>query len=586
MMFLLVAVNAKYIHSNPAIYSLAAYAKKIKQDNENRIEIAEYTINQTVASIVADIYRKKPQAVGISCYIWNIEYVYSIISQLGKIMPKIPIWLGGPEVSYDAETVLKEHSELTGIMAGEGEQTFANLLEAYESHKNFADITGIVYRTKDEKNEDIIVNNPKMELTNLSEIPFLYSDLSSFENKIIYYETSRGCPFRCSYCLSSIDRQVRFRDITIVKQELKFFLDNKVKQVKFIDRTFNCNHSHAMEIWQFIKENDNGNTNFHFEIAADILNDEEIKLLNTLRPGAVQMEIGVQSTNEATIKEIDRVMDAALLEKTVQRLHEGNNIHIHLDLIAGLPYEDYNSFKKSFNDVYRMKPEQLQLGFLKVLKGSKMHANTEKYGIAYTATPPYEVLYTKWLSFDDVMRLKSIEEMVELYYNSNQFATTLPFLVGFFETPFDFYEALARYYDKNGFFVQTPSRVCRYEILLSFVSKYFAKATELIRQTLTVDYYLRENAKTRPAFANPLDNDKKCIVSFYKRECEERRYLKSKVYEGRTSRELERLTHIEPVGYDLTTGHKLFGMNYLLFDYDALNCLTKSATIYVLFERD
>lgn len=323
MMFLLVAVNAKYIHSNPAIYSLAAYAKKIKQDNENRIEIAEYTINQTVASIVADIYRKKPQAVGISCYIWNIEYVYSIISQLGKIMPKIPIWLGGPEVSYDAETVLKEHSELTGIMAGEGEQTFANLLEAYESHKNFADITGIVYRTKDEKNEDIIVNNPKMELTNLSEIPFLYSDLSSFENKIIYYETSRGCPFRCSYCLSSIDRQVRFRDITIVKQELKFFLDNKVKQVKFIDRTFNCNHSHAMEIWQFIKENDNGNTNFHFEIAADILNDEEIKLLNTLRPGAVQMEIGVQSTNEATIKEIDRVMDAALLEKTVQRLQIG-----------------------------------------------------------------------------------------------------------------------------------------------------------------------------------------------------------------------------------------------------------------------
>ena len=499
MRFLLTAVNAKYIHSNPAVYSLQAYACQEDPTLKEQIFVAEYTINQQMEDVLADLYEHRPDVIGFSCYIWNIPYIEKLVRELKKLLPQVQIWLGGPEVSFDAEKVMEEYPQLTGIMLGEGEQTFLELAQHYRSGESgeeaLSRIAGLAIR----KNGKVILTGPRV-LTDLSVIPFLYDDLKKFENKILYYESSRGCPFRCSYCLSSIDKKVRLRDLSIVKRELQFFLDQKVAQVKFVDRTFNCNKKHAMEIWEYLLTHDNGITNFHFEIAADILDEEQIRLLNQFRPGAVQLEIGVQSTNEETIREIDRHMDVGLLRQIVQKIHAGHNIHIHLDLIAGLPLEGYTSFGHSFDDVYAMEPEQLQLGFLKVLKGSKMHDNCEKYGLVYLDEPPYEVLYTRWLSYEEVRRLKQIEEMVELYYNSNQFVTTLKLLVPQFASPFAFFEELAAYFAGQGYFLKAPARSYRYQVLYDFIREK-GLPTELFRETLTQDLYLRENCKTRPAFA-------------------------------------------------------------------------------------
>ena len=403
MKFLLTALNAKYIHSNPALYSLRAYAGK---EMRNCIQIAEFTINNSIEDILAGIYEKQPDVIGFSCYIWNWEMIQKLIVLVNKVMPKVPIWLGGPEVSFHSERILQQYPMLAGIIVGEGEASFLELLQYYEGvgTKELKDIKGL------QLPEGF---SGERELTDVSRLPFLYENLDEFTNRILYYESSRGCPFRCSYCLSSIDKTVRLRDVETVKKELQFFLDNKVKQVKFVDRTFNCNHDHAKQIWNYILENDNGVTNFHFEIAADLLDEEELELLGKMRPGLVQLEIGVQSTNPHTLSAIRRVTDIAKLAKTVCKIHQAGNIHQHLDLIAGLPYEDYESFAKSFNQVYAMKPEQLQLGFLKVLKGSYMEECVEEYGIAYMDTPPYEVLYTNWITYPQILRLKRIEEMVE-----------------------------------------------------------------------------------------------------------------------------------------------------------------------------
>ena len=448
MKFLLTALNAKYIHSNPAIFSLRNYASEYKES----ISLAEYTINMSVEEILADIYKKTPDVIGFSCYIWNWTMIQEIIIELHKIMPQLPIWLGGPEVSFDALEICKSYPMITGIMIGEGENTFCELMSYYT--KQEIDLKQIkVICTREGYTEE-------RELTDLDTIPFLYQSLDEFENRIIYYESSRGCPFRCSYCLSSIDKKVRLRNLDIVKQELLFFITNKVAQVKFVDRTFNCNQHHALEIWRFIKENDNGITNFHFEISADILSEEEIALLNSMRPGLVQLEIGVQSTNKETINEIRRMMDVVKLKNIVRSIKKGNNIHIHLDLIAGLPFENLTIFKQSFNEVYEMEPEQLQLGFLKVLKGSYMHDKYKDYEIEYRTQPPYEVLMTKWLSYQDILQLKQVEEMVEVYYNSNQFVSTMKYLVLLFATPFEAYWSLAQYYDEKGYFINTISIFC------------------------------------------------------------------------------------------------------------------------------
>lgn len=611
MKFLLAALNAKYIHSNPALYSLRAYAEKYHPEAAAQVELVEYTINQTVEEILADLYERKPEAVAFSCYIWNWKMMQEVISELHQVRPELPIWLGGPEVSYHAEEVLEQFPFLTGIMVGEGEVTFSELLTFYEKKSSgrypeqlqlqivafwpgavkqagLDSIAGIVYR---DPITGELVRTRERSLTNISEIPFFYKDMKDFANRIVYYESSRGCPFRCGYCLSSIDKRVRLRDLALVKEELQFFLDHKVPQVKFIDRTFNCNHQHAMEIWSYIQEHDNGITNFHFEISADLLNGEELALLAKMRPGLVQLEIGVQSTNLQTLEAVRRHTNLDKLRHAVVRIHSEYNIHVHLDLIAGLPYEDMGSFIRSFNDVYSMRPQQLQLGFLKVLKGSYLEEMAQTYGIVYQNCPPYEVLYTKWLSYGDIIRLKRVEEMVELYYNSNQFTHLIPVLQSRFENPFAMYDKLADFYHEKGYFVHTPARAYRYQVLLEFAQQEDPDGMELYRELAVYDLYLRENAKSRPVFAFNEKTYHDQIVEFYQEEEKNRTYLPG--YEEYHAKQLQRMTHLEVFSWPVQKkAWELISMlkrdegpetkTAILFDYQNRDRLTDNARTAVV----
>ena len=579
MNILLTAINAKYIHSNLAVYSLRAYAAGKCERYKEEIGIAEYTINQPLDQILMDLYKRKPEVLCFSCYLWNIEYVEQLVAELGKIMPQTDIWLGGPEVSYHASHMLEQFPQVYGIMRGEGEETFLELAEFYynnsgksleqcEKVQRLKEIVGITFRDGEE-----IIETADRSVMDLSKVPFVYEDLDVFKNKIIYYESSRGCPFSCSYCLSSIDKCLRFRDLELVKKELQFFIDHEIPQVKFVDRTFNCKHSHSMEIWSYIKEHDKGKTNFHFEVAADLLNEEELNLISTMRPGLIQLEIGVQSTNEQTIKEIHRTMKFSQVTEVVNRVHAAKNIHQHLDLIAGLPFEDYNSFHKSFCDVYALRPEQLQLGFLKVLKGSYMEEKTKDYELLYQNRPPYEVLSTKWLPYSDVIRLKGLEEMVEVYYNSRQFEHTMELLEQVFGDAFVMFEEMSNYYEEHGYYGVNHNRVARYEILYAFIKEvalvqYETLLTEeQFRQTLVMDLYLRENMKNRPAFAGDSLVSKEVERTFYDTEAEEHQYLKW--YEKYDKRQLRKMTHLENID-----GH------LILFDYQNRNPLTNQATTY------
>ena len=511
MKILLVACNAKYIHSNLAVYDLQAYAS----DYADHIVLKEYTINQQKDDIMRDIYLEHPDVVCVSCYIWNLSFVKELMADLIKILPGADFWAGGPEVSYDAEKFLTENSEFKGVMVGEGEETFKELAGHYveKNPQNLKNMTGICYRDGDQ-----IIHNGWRQIMDLSSIPFIYKDLSEFKNRIIYYESSRGCPFSCSYCLSSIDKKLRFRDTETVKKELQFFIENKVPQVKFVDRTFNCKHDHAMAIWKYINEHDNGVTNFHFEISADLLREEELQEMSTMRPGLIQLEIGVQSTNPDTIKAIHRTMDFEKLKGIVDRIHSFGNIHQHLDLIAGLPYEDYDSFRHSFNDVYALKPQQLQLGFLKVLKGSHMMEMCKEYGIVYKTQEPYEVLSTKWLDYDHVLKLKTVENMVEVYYNSGQFQNTLEYLEKFFPDAFSIYERLGSFYMEKGYGDVSHTRMRRYEILLEFLEDVPEISMDQVKDQMVYDLYLRENLKSRPGFARDQKPFERQIWDFRKRE--------------------------------------------------------------------
>ena len=511
MKILLAACNAKYIHSNLAVYDLQAYAS----DYADHIVLKEYTINQQKDDIMRDIYLEHPDVVCVSCYIWNLSFVKELMADLIKILPGADFWAGGPEVSYDAEKFLIENSEFKGVMVGEGEETFKELAGYYveKNPQDLKDMTGICYRDGDQ-----IIHNGWRQIMDLSSIPFIYKDLSEFKNRIIYYESSRGCPFSCSYCLSSIDKKLRFRDTETVKKELQFFIDNKVPQVKFVDRTFNCKHDHAMAIWKYINEHDNGVTNFHFEISADLLREEELQEMSTMRPGLIQLEIGVQSTNPDTIKAIHRTMDFEKLKGIVDRIHSFGNIHQHLDLIAGLPYEDYDSFRYSFNDVYALKPQQLQLGFLKVLKGSHMMEMCKEYGIVYKTQEPYEVLSTKWLDYDHVLKLKTVENMVEVYYNSGQFQNTLEYLEKFFPDAFSIYERLGSFYMEKGYGDVSHTRMRRYEILLEFLEDMPEISMDQVKDQMVYDLYLRENLKSRPGFARDQKPFERQIWDFRKRE--------------------------------------------------------------------
>lgn len=577
MKFLLAALNAKYIHSNPGIYSLKAYAEAYAAEPKLaeggfQIEIGEYTINNHLDEILKDIYKRRPKAVGFSCYIWNIGFIMELVRDLPKVLPEVEIWLGGPEVSYHARQLLKEEPELFGIMIGEGEETFLKVVQGYIQKErgeafDFAALDGVAVR--DEAGE--ICENPLKKGVDLSSIPFLYDTLSDFRNRIIYYESSRGCPFSCSYCLSSLDKSVRFRNLELVKKELDFFLKNEVSQVKFVDRTFNCSKKHTMEIWSYILEHDNGVTNFHFEISADLLDEEELSLLSRMRPGLVQLEIGVQSTNPFTLKEIRRRTNLEVLKKNVARVKSFRNIHQHLDLIAGLPYEDYESFKSSFNEVYAMEPDQLQLGFLKVLRGSYMAEKTGDYGLQYKSEPPYEVLSTKWLDYGDILKLKGVEEMVEVYQNSGQFCFTLKELLKEFSSPFGMFEALAGFYEEQGLFNLSHTRLARYQILEEFVKKRAPHKLKQYRDLFVYDLYLRENLKSRPPFAAEQEPYKQLVRTFFQEEALSPKYLKEG-YEGYEARQLIKMAHVEI----FRDGRAV------LFDYKKRDALTGNAAAYVI----
>lgn len=560
MKVLLVAINAKYIHSNLAVHSLAEYASGYS----DMVEVAEYTINNQMDKIVMDIFEKKPDVVMFSGYIWNIDEVKDVASKLYKIRPELDIWFGGPEVSFDGPEVIENNKYLKGIIIGEGEQCFVELLEHYcDKERELKDICGIMYRDKD----SVTITNPRI-LLDMNNIPFVYDDLTPYNNKIIYYESSRGCPFSCSYCMSSIDKTVRFRDIEIVKKDLKHFLVNNIRQVKFVDRTFNIQEKRTMEILEFIRDNDNGITNFHFEVAADLISDDEIQLMQQLRPGLIQLEIGVQSTNEETIKMIDRKMDFNKVAQVVEKLRKNNNIHIHLDLIAGLPKEDMTSFIKSFNDVYRQKPHELQLGFLKVLKGSKMHRMSQEYGLVYSDSVPYEVLKTNWISYEDIIRLKRVEDMVEVYFNSGLFGNVIKCLEKYFETPFDLYDGLALYYHNNHLSDINHTRITRYNILMDFIRETCKNDVDVIEQVMVLDLFLKENLKTRPSFAME--------ESLYKTKTKDiyREYVKE--FSGK-------MFHIEPFSIDvikfLETGEIEERESLILFDYENRDCISKLAGV-------
>ena len=547
MKILLAACNAKYIHSNLAVYNL----KSCSGEYSSRVVVKEYTINQIRDDILKDIYLEKPDVICFSCYIWNISFVRELVPDLKKILPQVEFWAGGPEVSYDAVEFLKKNPAFFGVMVGEGEETFHELAGYYIERKpeTLSGIRGVAFR--DENKGRDIVHTGWRELMDLSKVPFAYSNLTEFKNRIIYYESSRGCPFSCSYCLSSIDKKLRFRDIELVKKELQFFIDNKVPQVKFVDRTFNCKHDHAMEIWRYITENDNGITNFHFEISADLLRAEELALMKTMRPGLIQLEIGVQSTNPQTIKAIRRTMDFEKLKGIVEQIHSFGNIHQHLDLIAGLPYEGYDSFHKSFCDVYALRPEQFQLGFLKVLKGSHMMEMTGEYQILYKDREPYEVLSTAWLTYGEILRLKMVESMVEVYYNSGQFKNTLVFLEKYFDDPFRMYEALGRFYEKKGYSEISHSRMRRYEILMEFAGEQKEIPSEALSDVMLLDLYLRENLKSRPSFAS------------------DQKPYERLIWDYRKAKKIPKTAHIEV----FRDGKKL------LFDYTDRDPLTNNAQL-------
>ncbi len=598
MKILLTAINAKYIHSNLAVYSLQAYAAA----HGHKIERAEYTINNQLEDILEKIYRQKPDVLLFSCYIWNIEYVKELVSEFHKLRPEVPIWVGGPEVSFETERFLRENPAVTGIMMGEGERTLTELCDYFEQceqdtqfttknreevqtelvrahaenekrtgdlseikEKMLEKIDGISYRRSD----GTVAIQPLCSLLPMDELPFCYANLKEFEHRIIYYESSRGCPFSCSYCLSSVDKKLRFRSLPLVYKELQFFIDAKVPQVKFVDRTFNCQHEHAMGIWKYIKEHDNGITNFHFEISADLLREDELELISDMRPGLIQLEIGVQSTNGDTIREIHRTMRLEEVYRAVNRVKAGKNIHQHLDLIAGLPFEDYQRFQQSFNDIYALHPQQLQLGFLKVLKGSYMYEHAQEYGLVYRSRPPYEVMSSKWVSYDEMLEIRLVEEMLELHYNSGQFLTYLAVLEQKYDSVFQLFLDMGHYYRSNGYLDCNHNRVHRTEIVLDFAAAVDPERKAVYQEALMFDLYKIEKSKSRPVWARDLSLEKKKTSRYLRAHGMEKKYC-----------HLERFYWIDEEGQYRQGGEPL----WFLFDYETRDSLTNEAAITVITE--
>lgn len=579
MKILLVAINAKFTHSNLAVHSLKVYADHyfshinpdmlVHMDLKPKIVVQEYTINQNIDTIMSSIYQENADILCFSCYIWNIGMIRNLIDTFATISPKLAIWLGGPEVSYQTDYYLEQYDNVTEVVSGEGEFDFVELICEYLEHK-----TELHFDIR--PNDIVEIEGHK----NFSCVPFPYHDLTLFQHRILYYESSRGCPYRCSYCISSVEASVTFRDMEFVQQELQFFLDHKVPQVKFVDRTFNCNHSHSMAIWQYLKQHDNGVTNFHFEIKADLLTDEELSFLRTLRPHLLQFEIGVQSTNPNTLQEIRRITDFDKLYHNVKELRKGRNIHLHLDLIAGLPYENLKRFRTSFNDVMNLRPNQLQLGFLKVLSGSHMEEMKDEYQLVARSYAPYEILQNRWMSYNDLQELKLVEQVVELYYNSESYQKSLDLLCSFYLEPYSFYLDLGRYYVDSMPQGMSANRVRNYEILLKFGREVIYDYTyndetseelldRMFLENLIHDFYRKDHVKNRPAFAGEDTVSKERKREFYDQEDQERNYLIG--YESYDKRQMRNMTHLEQLEEGL-----------YLFDYLNRDPYTQQARVILV----
>lgn len=576
MKILLVAINAKFIHSSLAVRYLSAY----NPDISDHIKCLEYTINNSEDYILTDVFSEKPDVICFSCYIWNIEMIISISQNLKKVLPDTKIICGGPEVSYDCEELLKNNPTLDIIIYGEGEKTFGEVSRALINGTSLDSINGIVYRN----NETIITSPPQAPLS-MDQLPFVYDTLDDLRNKIIYYETQRGCPYNCQFCLSSIEKGVRFLSLEKVYGQLDFFLEHKARQVKFVDRTFNCNKKHAEAIWSYLIENDNGITNFHMEIEAHIMEDDTLELLSKAREGLFQFEIGVQSTNQDTLTAVKRNPDFLSLKERIQRIKDLGNIHIHLDLIAGLPFENYNSFGESFNDVYALFPHQLQLGFLKVLKGSGLKENASQFGLVSRNNAPYEILFTNALNFTDMCRLKTIEEMVETYYNSGKALRSAQYIATFFSTPFAFYEALGDFWTEQGFHRVNHSKEGLYTNLYEFTKQnaHTKDHMKIIKDILKFDMLACDNLNSLPKWLFDFRNseDEKAV---------KRKFFNDKEKIGKilpalkdySPAQLSRMCRLEPFGFNVIENIETKEKTYFLFNYYERDFLANQAKFIIV----
>lgn len=558
----LVAINAQYIHTGLGARSICAY---VQRETDFAVSLLEYTINDHEADVLEGLYESKADVYLFSCYIWNIEMVLRLVRDLRQLRPDAYIGLGGPQVGYQGPVLLQALPEADWILTGEGEETCCQLLRLLAADRPLEECAGLVYRR-----EGKAVATAARAPISLDRLAFAYPDIGSLTHRTLYYESMRGCPFACSYCTSSIERGVRKRSLPLVFEDLAVFLAHRVKQVKFVDRTFNCDPAHSRPLWEWLVEHDNGVTNFHFELSGELLEEDTLRFLSGVRPGLFQFEIGVQSTHPETLREIDRPAQVPRLLGKVRQLLAPDNIHVHLDLIAGLPYEDFERFQASFNEVYACLPHQLQMGFLKVLSGSKMEAKARDYGLAYSQNAPYEALFTRWMSYEELGLLRGVAKMVDVYYNSGRFSHTLRRLIPSFPDAFSFYRLLWLYYE-NATQRRPLSAVGTYDLLAGFAQKHGISITEELQWAAKYDLLLHEKPRKLPSWvAVDLSREyRKQIQAFFKNSANIAAYLPE--YQGESSSHVERTAHLEIFPFDPSTG--ALGAVAVVFDYKRRNLL-------------
>ena len=582
MKVLLTTLNSKFIHTNLAI----RYIKESIKDLVD-VDIREYTINNQLDYILKDIYLAKYDAIFFSTYIWNIYDIVKLCENIKKVNPNVIIGLGGPEVSYDSEEAMEKYEFVDYIIRGEGEMVMRDLVKHFRGEMSIEDVDGITYR----QDGKIIRNKTRELLKDLDLIPSPYEnlDVKEYENRIVYYETSRGCPFNCQYCLSSAIKGLRYFSIDRVKRDLKNLIDARVSQIKFIDRTFNANKKFAKEIMEFLMENDNGYTTYHFEVTAHLLDDDMLEFLKDCKEGLFQFEIGVQTTNQEALDAVGRRDDFEKLSYVVKTIESYQNIHQHLDLIAGLPYEGYDSFEKSFNDVFGLQIEQLQLGFLKMIKGTGMRARAEEFEYEYRDYAPYEVLSNKFISYDEILKLKDIEDILERYYNSNNFSLSVKYIIEnyYSESAFKFFEEFATYFDEMGYFHLAQGKNQLYSILLDFYKEKIGENYDLFMEILKYDYVSLGKISSVPnIFAKvEVDNLKPRVHEFLHDRENLEKYLPKHV--DTPTKYILKYVHFEPFKYDILKLKEDIHSDIkeqesiILFVYDDIKVFEKSRTYKV-----